>query len=99
MVATMKEIVANPTQRARLAVLCPVYNEQEAIPLFFERMRSVFAQLREQCEPALYFIDNGCTDASLSIIQKLHETNPNVYAIVLSRNFGYQCALETGLRA
>jgi glycosyltransferase involved in cell wall biosynthesis len=98
MVATMKEIIAAPTKRAKLAVLCPVYNEQEAIPLFFERIANVFAQLGEHYEPSLYFIDNGCKDASRSIIQKLHETNPNVYALVLSRNFGYQCALETALR-
>ena len=97
-VATMNEIIAAPAKRATLAVLCPVYNEQEAIPLFFERMRNVFDQLKEFCEPSLYFIDNGCKDASLSIIQKLHEANPNVYALVLSRNFGYQCALETALR-
>jgi dolichol-phosphate mannosyltransferase len=75
-----------------------VYNEQEAIPLFFERIRNVFVQLQEYCEPSLYFIDNGCRDGSLSIIQQLHEANPNVYVVVLSRNFGYQCALETALR-
>jgi polyisoprenyl-phosphate glycosyltransferase len=82
----------------KLAVLCPVYNEKEAIPLFLERMMSVFAQLAEYCQPSLYFIDNGCTDASLSIIRAFHEAHPNVFVIVLSRNFGYQSALETALR-
>lgn len=98
MVAIMIDLSATPGKKLKLAVICPVYNEQESIPLFFERIKNVFAQLREHCEPSLYFIDNGCKDASLSIIQKLHEANPNVYALVLSRNFGYQCALETALR-
>jgi polyisoprenyl-phosphate glycosyltransferase len=82
----------------RLAVLCPVYNEEEAIPLFLDRMMKVFSQLETRYKPSLYFIDNGCTDASLSIIRRFHETNPKVFVIVMSRNFGYQCALETGLR-
>src|SRR2546429_2494158 len=82
----------------RLAVLCPVYNEEQAIPLFLDRVMSVLSQLDSRYKPSLYFIDNGCTDASLNIIRKFHETNQNVFALVMSRNFGYQCALETGLR-
>lgn len=84
--------------RPSLAVLCPVFNEQQTIPLFFERMADVFAQLQDRYEPRLYFIDNGCSDGSLKIIRELHERFSNVFAIVLSRNFGYQRALETGLR-
>jgi polyisoprenyl-phosphate glycosyltransferase len=85
---------AKPT----LAVLCPVFNEQQTIPLFFERIAHVFAQIQDAYEPRLYFIDNGCSDGSLKIIQELHARFPNVFVVVLSRNFGYQCALETALR-
>jgi len=87
-----------PEGPTTLAVLCPVYNEQEAIPLFLERMMNIFAQLGPHYAPSLYFIDNGSTDSSLRIIRNFHQTNPNVFAIVLSRNFGYQSALESGLR-
>jgi dolichol-phosphate mannosyltransferase len=79
-------------------VLCPVYNEELAIPLFLERTLKVFEQLSERFDPKLYFIDNGCSDRSLAIIKDFHSRFPNVFAIVLSRNFGYQCALETALR-
>lgn len=81
-----------------LAVICPVYNEQDSIPLFFGRIREVFRNLPARYQPSLYFIDNGCSDASLEIIRGICAENPNVYVVVLSRNFGYQCALETGLR-
>jgi glycosyltransferase involved in cell wall biosynthesis len=80
-----------------LAVLCPVFNEQLTIPLFFDRIANIFAQIEERYEPRLYFIDNGCSDGSRKIIQELHKRYPNVFVIVLSRNFGYQCALEAGL--
>ena len=81
-----------------LAVLCPVYNEEATIPLFFDRMSQVFDRIRGHCNPSLYFIDNGCHDRSYEIIQELHNRYPGVYVIVLSRNFGYQGALGCALR-
>jgi polyisoprenyl-phosphate glycosyltransferase len=47
----------------------------------------------------LYFIDNGCQDDSYNIIRELHCHHPNVYVLVLSRNFGYQGALDCALRS
>jgi polyisoprenyl-phosphate glycosyltransferase len=84
--------------RRTLAILCPVYNEEQTIPLFFYRILPVLEQIRDSYAAEVYFIDNGCSDGSLDVIHKLHQEWGNVYAIVLSRNFGYQCALETGLR-
>lgn len=84
--------------RPSLAVICPVFNEEIAIPLFFNRVAKVFARIEHSYEPRLFFIDNGCVDRSLEIIRRLHDDYPYVYAIVLSRNFGYQSALETGLK-
>ncbi len=100
-IALKRERVANQTtlrSLPSLAVLCPVYNEQNTIPLFFNRVAAVFEQIRSECNPSLYFIDNGCQDNSYEIIRDLHRDHPNVYVIVLSRNFGYQCALDCALR-
>jgi glycosyltransferase involved in cell wall biosynthesis len=94
----LRSPTAVPQGATTLAVLCPVYNEQDAIPLFLKRMMNIFAQLGAHYAPSLYFIDNGCTDASMSIIRSFHQSHPNVFAIVMSRNFGYQSALEAGLR-
>jgi polyisoprenyl-phosphate glycosyltransferase len=88
----------NGNRRRRLAVLCPVYNEDVAIPLFLDRSMALFARLKNRCDPALYFIDNGCTDGSLEAIREAHSRHPNVFVLVLSRNFGYQCALRVGLQ-
>jgi glycosyltransferase involved in cell wall biosynthesis len=58
----------------------------------------VFASIADRCHPELYFVDNGCLDDSLALIRQAHQLHPNIYVIVLSRNFGYQCALEAGMR-
>jgi dolichol-phosphate mannosyltransferase len=81
-----------------LAVICTVYNEEQTIPLFAARMLPVFAQVAHECSPSLYFVDNGCSDRSLEIIKQLHRQHSNIFVIVLSRNFGYESALEVGLQ-
>src|SRR5262249_29696587 len=87
------------TTRPHLTVLCSVYNEEQTIPLFAERLYHIFDQIRSRYEPQLYFIDNGCQDRSYEIIRELRKEHPYTHVIVLSRNFGYQCALECGLRS
>jgi glycosyltransferase involved in cell wall biosynthesis len=81
-----------------LAVICPVFNEQQTIPLFLNRIKPVFADCSARVRPLLCFIDNGSVDTSLELIRSACQQHDNVYVLVLSRNFGYQCALETALR-
>ena len=81
----------------QLAVICSVFNEEESIPLFHARMRRVFDGLAGRVEPRLYFVDNGCEDASAALITALHKEHGDVFMYRLSRNFGYQCAVQYGL--
>jgi dolichol-phosphate mannosyltransferase len=81
-----------------LTVICSVYNEEQTIALFFERVAKVFAGLEGRYRTQLFFLDNGCTDRSLEVIRGLADAHPWVYVWVFSRNFGYQCAVDAGLR-
>ena len=81
-----------------LTVVCSVYNEEATIPLFYERVAAVFADLGDRYRGQVFFVDNGSTDASLDHIRKLAARDPAVFCGVLSRNFGYQCAIEYALR-
>ena len=80
-----------------LTVICPVFNEEVTIPLFFARVSRVFEQLKDEYATNLLFVDNCSRDNTPQIIKTLCETNSNVYSIVLSRNFGYQSSVECGL--
>lgn len=80
-----------------VTVICPVFNEETTIPLFFERISRVFEKVKTEVKATLLFVDNGSRDRTPDIIRELCTLHPNVYSIVLSRNFGYQCSVECGL--
>jgi dolichol-phosphate mannosyltransferase len=81
-----------------LAVLCPVYNEETVIALFFERMRPVITALSSRMTVKLVFLNNASTDRTLAEIDALKKFWPAIYTVSMSRNVGYQASLETGLR-
>lgn len=84
--------------KEKLTVICPVFNEQVTIPLFYQRIQKVFSQIRTKFQCELLFVDNCSTDASLDIIKKIRETDSSVYYLGLSCNYGYQKSIECGLR-
>lgn len=79
-------------------VICPIYNEQQTIPPFMQRIESLFKELNSRYSSRLIFIDNASTDDSQKIVKDICSKNSNVSLIVMSRNFGYQCSVECGLR-
>lgn len=81
-----------------LIIICPVYNEEKVVPLFFDRALPVINELSARYKVDLLFINNASTDGTYQAIQKLRQEHIFVYVITLSRNVGYQCSLECGLR-
>lgn len=85
------------SSRKRITILCPVHNEQEAIPLFYRRLNSVLQPLEARYEFDLLFSNNCSQDSTLKEILKLREADNRVQVITYSRNFGYQCSVTGGL--
>jgi len=81
-----------------LTILCPVYNEERVIPLFFERIRPVLAKLSERYSVDLIFLNNASNDGTLEEISKVRQAWPATYVLTTSRNVGYHASLECGLR-
>ena len=84
--------------RELLTILCPVYNEERVIPLFFARLRPVMEILSQRYDVRLVFLNNASTDNTCEEIYKLRESWPETYLITMSRNVGYHASLECGLR-
>ena len=88
---------ASDTARMRITVICPVYNEEKTIPIFYERFNAAVASLRSSYDVELIFTNNRSTDRSLDVIKTLRAIDSTVQVITLSRNFGYQASLQAGL--
>lgn len=84
-------------QRTLISIVCPVYNEQEAIPLFYDRLERALSQLRARYEFEILFTNNRSTDKTLEVLRAIREDDPKTQVLTLSRNFGYQASLQAGL--
>jgi dolichol-phosphate mannosyltransferase len=81
-----------------LAILCPIHNEDAAIPLFFDRILPVMQALEPGYAVRLVFLNNASTDNSLARIAAVKAAWPQTFVISMSRNNGYQASLDCGLR-
>ncbi len=76
-------------------IIVPVFNEQEVLPLFQERIHEVMDSCAVQWR--VIFVDDGSSDDSLAIMKSIHAEDPNFGYVSLSRNFGKEYALTAGL--
>ena len=79
----------------KISFVVPVYNEEENIKEFHQRLTKVMVDLPYKYN--IIFVDDGSKDASAYILAELSKTDEQVEAILLSRNFGHQIALTCGL--
>jgi dolichol-phosphate mannosyltransferase len=81
-----------------ITILCPVYNEDRVVPLFFARIQPVIEKLSEHYAVHLLFLNNASNDRTAQQIDKIREVWPATYLISLSRNVGIHASQECGLR-
>lgn len=84
--------------KPHITLICPVYNEEKTIPIFYSRVKGLFANLERTHTCNLLFIDNCSNDNSLQIIREIRKSDPRVFHLGLSINVGYQRSMEAGLR-
>ncbi|MDR7279484.1 glycosyltransferase family 2 protein [Catenuloplanes atrovinosus] len=78
-----------------LSVVVPIYNEEEVLPSFAERLRPVLDGLGETYE--VVAVDDGSRDATPLVLAGMQRSWPELRVIRLSRNCGHQGALTAGL--
>lgn len=84
-------------EKKLLSIVVPAYNEQEALPLFYNAILEI--------EPKIYnvnfeliFIDDGSKDNTLSVIKELKKKDSRVHYVSFSRNFGKEAGIFAGLK-
>jgi len=81
-----------------ISIICPVLNEEQAIPLFYDRLQNALAKVTGHYEFELIFVNNRSTDGTLAAIHQIRGKDPQVQVLTLSRNFGYEASVATGLK-
>lgn len=79
-----------------LTIIVPCYNEEEAIPLFFEAVEAKKKDIAKNVE--YIFVNDGSSDKTLLAIHQLVSKYDYVHYIDFSRNFGKEAAMYAGLQ-
>ncbi|MCL5777765.1 glycosyltransferase family 2 protein [Limibaculum sp. FT325] len=79
----------------RLSIIVPMFNEEEAVDPFLDRLLPVVAGLAGDFE--VLCIDDGSRDATVARVLARRGAEPRVKLIALARNFGKEAALSAGI--
>lgn len=78
-----------------LALLVPMYNEEESIPLFFPAIAEVMAKV--DVDYKIICVDDGSSDNTLKMLLAEAAKDSHVQVVALSRNFGKEAAMTAAL--
>ena len=78
----------------KLSIIVPCYNEEAALPIFYEEATKVLTGITETYE--LIFVNDGSRDRTLKILRELAEKDEKVKYYSFSRNFGKEAAMYAG---
>ncbi|HED1796123.1 TPA: glycosyltransferase family 2 protein [Citrobacter freundii] len=79
----------------KISLVVPVFNEEDAIPIFYKNVRE-FEELKKH-DVEIVFINDGSKDATESIINALAVSDKLVVPVSFTRNFGKEPAICAGL--
>lgn len=80
-----------------LSIIVPVFNEEDSVELFLERVTPILEGLAIRYE--FIFVDDGSRDDTVRLLTRAAESDPAIRVLCLSRNFGKEAALTAGLEA
>lgn len=84
-----------PRSRVRVDIVLPLYNEIDGFERTYKGLRTAIDPLPYEFE--LLCVDDGSTDGTAELIERISRRDKRVRLVCLSRNFGHQAALTAGL--
>ena len=78
----------------KLSLIIPCFNEQQALPLFYDEVTRVLNTM--PCAYEILFVNDGSRDETLAILKGFAEQDEHVTYLSLSRNFGKEAAMYAG---
>lgn len=83
-----------------ITAIVPCYNEEEAIPFFYDEMLKTIDIMTKRWPELtfeLLFIDDGSTDNTMGVLRELRKKDERVRFVSFSRNFGKEAGIYAGL--
>src|SRR5271154_1073360 len=77
------------------SLILPIFNEEAVIPVLLRRLDMLLDQLDGPAE--VIFVDDGSHDAGPIVLEAKARSDSRYRFVKLSRNFGQQAAMTTGL--
>ena len=89
-----KQNTQEKDKKVDLSIVIPIYNEEENLPILYEKLKEVLDKLGKNYE--IIFVNDGSTDRSWEIIKQLAEKDPHVVGVNFRRNYGQTAAMSAG---
>jgi glycosyltransferase involved in cell wall biosynthesis len=83
--------------RSSVDIILPLFDEADVFERTYDELRAVLDSLPQRF--TIYCVDDGSTDGTSELLERLAATDHDLRLIVLSRNFGHQAALTAGISA
>lgn len=84
-------------QNPQISIVVPLYNEDESLGELHEWIVRVMRENNFTYE--VLYVDDGSTDASWAVIEKLQKIDSNIRGIKFQRNYGKSAALHMGFQS
>jgi undecaprenyl-phosphate 4-deoxy-4-formamido-L-arabinose transferase len=81
--------------RPEISVIVTLLNEAGSLDELYRRTVATLDELAEPFE--LIFVDDGSSDGTFAVLERLHAADPRVRAVRFKRNFGQHPAMHAGL--
>lgn len=82
----------------KISIIVPCYNEEEAMPIFYEEIVKVAKEMKK-VDFEFIFVNDGSRDKTLEVARELHKKDERVRYVSFSRNFGKEAGMLAGLEA
>ncbi len=81
----------------KISVIVPCYNEQEAIPFFYDEIVKISKIMENDAEFEYLFVNDGSKDKTINVLRELAKRDERVKYVSFSKNFGKEAAMYAGL--
>ena len=80
---------------AMISITVPVYNERESLPVLLPALTGVLERIGRPWE--IVFVNDGSTDGSDEVLDRIAAADPRVKVVHFRRNFGQTAAMMAGI--